>query len=89
MDLITFSDSGSPEKSIQLGNYGKKETFFCQLPSAKFRTQILWEDTIFIETRLGPFRESEKETADWAPEGGNIELIDDYIHSLSKQLGIA
>ena len=89
MDLITFSDSGRPEQLIQLCSYEKKETFFCRLPSVKFRTQILLEDTLFIETRLGPFRESEKQTADWAPEARNIELVDNYIRSLSKQLGIA
>ena len=82
--LFTFSDSGSPERAIRLSSYDQNESFLCWLPSLKFRTQIFLENTIFIETRLGPFRESEKEIASWAPNKNNIELTKDYLRSLSK-----
>ncbi|MBL10772.1 MAG: hypothetical protein CL402_09715 [Acidiferrobacteraceae bacterium] len=74
--LSTFSDSGTQEQTIQLSSFDKNEMFLFWLPSNKFRAQIFLEDTIFIETRLGPFRESEKEIADWAPSKENIELTE-------------
>jgi len=86
LDLIVFSDSGTPEKRIRMTGYGKKGTFFCRLPSATFRTQILWEDSLFVETRLGPFRYSEKEIAHWAPNGKNCILNEQYVRSLIEKL---
>lgn len=69
MDVLLFSDAGTPKQIISLAPYGKSENFYYRLSEPIFHSIVLRSEiVIFQETTSGPFDRHESIGAPWAPE---------------------
>ena len=75
LELIFYSDAGEPQEVVRLGEYISGLEFFYRMPSPRFRGIVIIEDTLFLETKEGPFTPNRVIWAAWNDKNALLERV--------------
>lgn len=84
-DVIIFSDTGSIQQIISMGDYASGRIFYYRLSEPLFHSLVITSDVlIFHEATNGPFVRSETVFAPWAPDESDTLAVQKFIERLKK-----
>jgi len=87
VDIVIFDDQGGIFDVIEMGVYASEEVFYYRLSESLFHTVLVKSDiAVFHETTNGPFRLEDTIFAEWSPEDGNAEAMQQFSENLKHRL---
>lgn len=85
-DIYLFSDDGSTQRRIELGDYASGLCFFYRLSQPIYHTlHVISATFLFHETTNGPFRQGDAQFAPWAPEESDKPAAAAFMQKLVQQ----
>lgn len=86
-DVIIFSDTGSIQQVIAMGDYATGRIFYYRLSEPLYHSLVITSDVlIFHEVTNGPFVRSETTFAPWAPDESDPAVVQAFMDRIKRQL---
>ncbi len=82
MDVVFFSDDGAVKSIIKMGNIGVEKTLFFRTNETSFRSMVMYQDSVFLERKEGPYTNKNLSWAEWAPDEKDQDAVSKYSKNL-------
>lgn len=86
-DIVIYSDDGSIDDVIPMGEYGTDRCFYYRLSDPLFHTLRVTSDYfVFHEITNGPFKKVDTVWASWAPEENDLAAVNNFMEQLATSI---
>ena len=86
-EVIVFDDNGGIDQHFAVGVTGNPGAFYYRMPPQRYHMlAITSEWLVFHETTTGPFIRDDTEFPNWAPDGSDPELANNYVRDIRVRM---
>ncbi|MDE5460180.1 WbuC family cupin fold metalloprotein [Bradyrhizobium sp. CSS354] len=78
--VVIFEDDGRIRDVLDMAPYGRGALCYYRMPEQVFHSILITSEwLVFHETTAGPFDPSRTAFPDWAPDGGDVAEVQNYV----------